>query len=761
MVLLPGLPWVLLILYACFHPLPGLLEEVEFSTVPLDSQGEPLRFFLTEDEQYRVFRPLPNFPVRFKNILLLQEDQNYYWHPGVDVLALARAAWGTYVIGERRYGASTLTMQLVRLRQGFVTRTIRGKLRQIWGALSLEVHYSKAEILEAYMNLAPCGGNLQGFPAASWKYFGKDISETSYSEQLTLATLPQDPLERAPQQDGFPMELVRARQRLAERWEDEGKDVHPLLPVSLVNHFPFRAPHGSESVHFNRLGQEVKTTLDGVVQSMAEEHLHRYVEAQRFKGVKNGAVFIGDWRNMEVLAWVGSANHGDDAILGQVDGVNSRRSPGSTLKPFVYALAMDQGLIIPNTILRDTPTSFNAYTPDNYRSDFTGALPAWRALVDSRNIPAISLAQDLAPHHGLHSLLQSAGITDLKPEEHYGLSIVLGSAELSLWELSMLYAALANDGVAQDWRFFQDEGKSSGSPILSPEAAWLTLKMLEKNPSPIPRPQSNIATPVAFKTGTSIGFKDAWCIAVAGPYVVGTWMGNFDGEGNNALLGRSMAAPLLFKIVDDLLSREETRVVIPPPDGVSQVPLCKVSGAPVNAHCPESVMGWFIPGVSPIKKCTIHREVYVDMKTGYRTNQKGDGVKCLVREFWDSDALEMFAQAGLPRLTPPPYPPNRGIDGAFLGHPPIILHPLDGGSYMLEGQRRTIGLQAAADGDVQQLMWFANDHFLGRTRPGFVQEWSPGWGKWALTAVDDGGRSSTVDIVVEPSPSFLQEEENP
>ena len=454
MALLPGLFWFCLIVYACFHPLSPLLEEVEFSTVPLDSEGEPLRFFLTEDEQYRVFRPLPNFPIRFKNILLLQEDQNFYWHPGVDVLALIRAAWGTYVIGERRYGASTLTMQLVRLRQGFVTRTIAGKLRQIWGALTLEAHYSKAEILEAYMNLAPCGGNLQGFPAASWKYFGKDISQTSYSEQFSLACLPQDPLDRAPQRNGFPTELVLARQRLAERWEEKGEVVHPLLPVVLVNQFPFRAPHGSEFVHSKRLGQEVKTTLDWSVQSLAEEHLHRYVEAQKFKGVQNGAVFIGDWRSMEVLAWVGSANHGDDSILGQVDGVRSRRSPGSTLKPFVYALAMDQGLIVPNTILRDTPTSFNAYTPDNYRSDFTGALPAWRALVDSRNIPAISLAQELAPHQGLHSLLQSAGISSLKPEGHYGLSIVLGSAELSLWELSMLYASLANNGVAQEWRFF-------------------------------------------------------------------------------------------------------------------------------------------------------------------------------------------------------------------------------------------------------------------------------------------------------------------
>ena len=307
--------------------------------------------------------------------------------------------------------------------------------------------------------------------------------------------------------------------------------------------------------------------------------------------------------------------------------------------------------------------------------------------------------------------------------------------------------------------FFRDEQKSTGSLVLSPESAWLTLKMLEKNPSPIPRPQSSSVTPLAFKTGTSIGFKDAWCLAVAGPYVVGTWMGNFDGEGNNALLGRSMAAPLLFKIVDDLLSGDEAPVVIPQPEGVSKVTLCKISGAPVNTHCPDSVEGWFIPGVSPIKKCTIHREVFVDEKTGYRTDEKGDDVKRLVREFWDSDALEMFAQAGLPRLIPPPYPPDRGIDGMNLGHPPIILHPLDGGSYMLEEQRRQIGLQAAADGDVQQLMWFANDHFLGRSRPGFVLEWSPGWGEWALTAVDDGGRSSTVEIAVEPSPSLLQEEE--
>jgi penicillin-binding protein 1C len=593
-----------------------------------------------------------------------------------------RAGWETYVKKSRRMGASTITMQLARLRYGLYTRDIPGKLRQIGCAFFLEFCLSKQEILEAYLNLAPLGGNIEGFGAAAWYYFNKDAGELTLGEIFTLAVIPQNPGSRAPLDvrrsgGGLPEELMEARRVLYESWitlhpEDSSLRAGIEMPPYLVNQFPRRAPHlaeylniiyGEEAPGNGRKARSAAagpriTTLDRNFQNILERELESFLVRNRNWGIRNGSLLLLDWTTMEVLAAVGSANYADDDIQGQVNGFASKRSPGSTLKPFVYALALEQGLIHPETMLKDSPRGFSEYTPDNYQGAFKGPVKAWFALVDSRNIPAVQLAAEIHDPD-LHDFLIQAGITGLREKAHYGLSAVLGTADLSMLELAALYAALPNGGLLRAPRFLLNGAPPDGDGrrLLSPPAAAVTLKMLERNPAPDDtRYGGGRALPVAYKTGTSIGFKDAWSIAVFDRYVLAVWLGNFSGEGNSAFVGRLSATPLQFRIIDALTA--EIPAPLPPrplPEGVALVPVCAVSGDIPHEDCPQVLDTWFIPGVSPIRRCRIHRRVYIDTRTGYRSDEtEGPHIKSEVREFWPTDLLEIFAQAGLPRFSPPP-----------------------------------------------------------------------------------------------------------
>jgi penicillin-binding protein 1C len=361
---------------------------------------------------------------------------------------------------------------------------------------------------------------------------------------------------------------------------------------------------------------------------------------------------------MEVLAAVGSAGFLDAAIGGQVDGTRARRSPGSALKPFVYALAIEQGLIHPRTVLKDSPTRFRGYDPENFDGQFFGPIAAGEALVRSRNVPAVELSTRLSP--GLHAFLARAGIGALRPEPHYGLSLVLGGAEVTMEELAGLYATLASGGLWRPLRSRLAAQVPAGERLLTPEAAWTVLDMLEQNPRPGPAmPGARRELPIAWKTGTSHGFRDAWAVGVAGRYVLAVWIGRFDGQGNPAFVGLEAAAPLFFQVTDALRAGVAAeRVSRPRPPGVTLVAVCPVSGKLPGPSCHQTVDTWFLPGVSPIGTCDVHRAVALDAGTGLRACRAGPGTRSEVFEFWPSDLLRLFAAAGLPRRTPPPFQPE-------------------------------------------------------------------------------------------------------
>jgi penicillin-binding protein 1C len=739
-------------------PRPPLREGVGLSRAVFDRDGRLLRLTLASDERYRLWLPLARISPRVVEATLLHEDRLFRLHPGVNPVALARAAVRTYLGRGRRMGGSTLTMQLARIRYGIDSRTVGGKLHQIARALQLERHYSKEELLEAYLNLAPYGHNVEGVGAASLVYFEKDADRLGLEEALTLAVIPQSPARRAPGEGAGALEAARTAlgRRWAARHPGERLDVAALsAPVSAraPGALPFLAPHFVDRVLASGADGTVVTTLDLRRQRLVERALRAHVERLRGIGVENAAALLVDRRSMEVLASVGSADFRDTAIGGQVDGTRAKRSPGSALKPFVYALALEQGVVHPLSMLKDAPARFRGYDPENFDGHFAGPLSATEALVRSRNVPAVEIASRL--HPGLHDLLARARIAGLQPETHYGLSLVLGGAEVTMEELVGLYALLGNGGLLRPLRTRIAEPQVAGERLLSEEAAWVALDMIEQNPRPGPQLSGNATrspVPVAWKTGTSHGFRDAWAVGVFGPYVLAVWVGRFDGQGNPAFVGLQAAAPLLFQIVDAL--RAEGRiepVPRPPPSALARVAVCAVSGKLPGPHCRHTTTTWFLPGVSPIDTCDVHRAVYVD-RAGLRACGPGPGVHADVYEFWPSDLLRLFKEAGMPRRVPPRQAPGCALEErAAHGVAPKITSPQEGVTYSLRAARvgaDPIPLTAVTDADARELFWFVDAELVGKTRRGEPLLWHARPGLFVVRAVDDQGRAGATRVRV-------------
>lgn len=725
------------------------------------ADGALLRVTLTNDDHYRMWVPLDEMSVELVDAFRLKEDRWFLWHPGVNPVAMVRAAIATYG-GRTRQGGSTITMQLARLEGRLNTRTAAGKLRQAARALWLEARYSKHALLEAYLNVVPFGGNVQGVGAASRIYFAKPPSRVTLAEALTLAVVPQRPASRAGLHASDDS-LLAARARLAAAWaEHHGSDADERRQLDLpvlakpAHGLPRHAPHLVDAVlaaERPRTGR-IELTLDLALQRGVERQLARYLVQYGDKGIRNATALLVDARDMAVKAWVGSADFWDASIDGQVNGVSAKRSPGSTLKPFVYALGLDQGLLHPRTIVRDAPSAFGPFTPENFDGRFFGPISAEDALVRSRNIPAVWVASRLS-QPSLYQFLQTAGVRQLKSEAFYGLALPLGGGEVTMEELVGLYAMLANGGMLRPLRVRSEQPQTEGVQLLSAEAAFVTLEMLRNNP----RPDSDAAVPartrwpVAWKTGTSWGFRDAWSAGVVGPYVLAVWIGDFRGEGNPAFIGTDAAAPLFFRIADavNLARPQEQAPKIAPPPGVTRVAVCAESGDLPNADCPRTIETWYLPGKSPIRVSQLHRTVGLDPHTGQATCPPyPPGTRLEVHEFWSSDMLTLFRRSGMPRRMPPSLPDCAATDASDA---PRIASPMRGVSYALRPVRGddAIALEAHAAADVRTLFWF-DGHALIGSRPAAAGPlaWRPATpGVRTVRVVDDRGRVAERDVDVQ------------
>jgi len=747
-----GAAWLLL-------PRVPLLEGVPFSRMAIDRNGDLLRITLAADGRYRLYAPLGKISARLVAATLRREDRHFEEHGGINPVSTARAAWH-FLTGHAHGGASTITMQVARLRFHLQTRTIAGKLRQMAYALAIERHYSKEQILEAYLNLAPYGGNIEGAGAAAELYLGKAPRVLTWPEAVSLSVIPQSPAWRAPRIDGENPALTRAHQLFYDQLSAEG-----VIPDPLGRAYALTRPAPAEPAapQFVEAALErdaesplIRTTIDLPTQELVAKTVRAYVRRLADRGVRNAAALLVDTHGGQILASVGSADFSDAAIDGQVDGTRSPRSPGSALKPFIYALALDQGLIHPHSLLIDAPHRFGGYNPENFDRDFAGPISATEALARSRNVPAVDLTAELA-QPTFYEFLARTGLP-LRPEKDYGLSIALGSEEITMEQMAALYTMLANDGLYRPLvRTIPAEESTAPPPLrlVSREAAFLTLEMLANVPAPN-RLDAAETRSIFWKTGTSHGFRDAWCAAVFDHYALVVWLGNFDGAANPALVGRDCAGPLLFGIIDAMTRRGQVHLGphLPPPGAnLRRVELCAISGQLPGPHCPRCESGWFIPGVSPIATCTVHREVIIDSETGLRLPSPDPArpYRREVREFWDSHLLALFEKAGLPRPVPPPFAP--GTPGVLAlgreGRAPRIVSPAAREAL----SAGPIPLAAEAEADVAKLYWFAGRRFLGSTAPREPLLWAGANGAWDITVLDDQGRSASRRLDIAPPPA--------
>ncbi len=758
----------ILILLRLFSP--ALRSDVSFSQAIYDRSGNLIRLTLSRDDKYRLWLPLKAISPVLINATLLHEDKWFRFHPGVSPASLGRAIWHTYIKKDRKIGGSTITMQLARIKYDINSRTISGKTTQILAAFWLELLYSKNDILEAYLNLVPYGLNIEGAGAASLIYFHKNADKLTLTDALTLSVIPQSPAKRMGNrgEDGMPayQSLEQARKVLFAKWvgkypkdKDQKSFVDAPIVLKRPSDLPFLAPHFANEVReLDPFDPVLHTTLDLRLQKLIERHVKSYVEANRPKGVNNAVVLLVDHRTLEVKSLVGSADFFDQKIDGQVNGARAKRSPGSALKPFIYGLGIDQGLIHPMTMLKDAPMSFGSYNPENFDNDFVGPIKAKDALVKSRNVPAVEITSRLASP-GLHGFLLKAGITRMRDESFYGMSLALGSAEVSMEELAQLYAMLANGGELKGFKFLKSQKEEEGARLLSKEASYLVLDMLSANPNPLQgfRPEwIRDHLPVSWKTGTSFGFRDAWSVGVVGPYVLAVWIGNFDGEGNPAFVGREAAAPLFFEIIDSLKS-EDSEIDEFSGKGLAElnltkVEVCALSGGLPGPDCTQRASTWFIPGTSPIAKCDVHRRISINSRTGLRSCiDGGPRTRSEVYEFWPSDLIAIFRQAGVPRRVPPPYEPGCSNEVmSSRGTGPQITSPRDGVVYSLRAgsfKDERVPLTAVTDADSKTIHWFMSEKYLGSSESGKVFFWKPEPGRFVVRAVDDHGRSAVRDVV--------------
>ncbi len=730
---------------------PYLLENQSFSRVVFDRNGKLLKLTLNNEDKYRLFVPLKQIPDNLKKSVILYEDRYFYYHPGFNPFSLVRAFFSLF--GGRKLGASTITMQVARITNDLNTKTIPGKIKQIIKAIQIETFYSKDEILEAYLNLVPYGHNIEGAGAASLIYFNARVANLSLSEILALTVIPQNPTKRVPTNSSGFKTMMEMREKLAKSWFEKNKQ-EPLLPIAVGVNLPNESMHIVQEMLSATDKNVINTTIDLDIQKQIEKIVNSYILQKNKYGVYNAAVLLVDSENMNVMASIGSNDFFNNEIQGQVNGVKALRSPGSALKPFIYGLALDQGLIHSKTILKDIPKSFGVYNPENSDRQFMGTVPADLALVYSRNVPAVDLLKKLKPA-SFYNLLIKSGV-NLKSEDFYGLSLALGGYEISMEEVSKLYAALLNRGNLRELKKELGDDANSETRILSPEASYIVIEMLEKNP-PINSYSKyitikNKTKPIAWKTGTSFGYKDAWSVGTVGPYVLAVWIGNFDGRGNNSFKGREMAGPLFFNIAN-FLEKTDPKIKKYKYNtinlNVKEVEVCTTTGDLKTNLCPTSTKALFIPMVSPIKSSNVYRKIPIDIKTGKRACQSNPPyTKEEIFEFWPSDLENAKRMVGIYLKKPPEFEENCDLNTRYIyGKIPEITSPINNLTYYKQTDKK-LPLKAITDTNVRKIFWFINQNFIGESEPNKTLFIEPEIGKLTVTVVDDSGNSSSININV-------------
>jgi penicillin-binding protein 1C len=755
------IPFVAFLILDAAFPFPaGALRRAP-AVVVADRAGEPLRVFLPPDQTYRFPVKLAEVSPDLKRAVIALEDRWFYLHQGVNPIAIARACLTNLRARRVVSGASTLTMQIARMSEP-APRTLTSKCREAFRALQLEWHYGKDDLLEIYLNMAPYGGNIEGVGAASWLWFGKPVERISLGEAALLAVLPRSPA-------GYDLTLHpeaarsardRALDRLASLGVFSERQIAAarLEPVpSSRRRLPFAAPHFTQMAIDAFPGEaRLVTTLDRRTQRAVEQAVAARISDLRRQGVGNAAVVVIENETRAVRAMVGSAGFTETAFQGQVNGAIARRSPGSALKPFLYALAFDAGRIVPESFLLDVPTDFAGYVPENYDGQYRGQVTAREALVQSLNAPAVRLLSETGVEPFL-LLLRRGGLRTLdRPPAQYGLPLILGSGEVTLLDLTNLYATLAQSGRHAPWRTRASGAAAAGDPILSPESARLVTEILSelKRPDmPAAWDLTRDAPAVAWKTGTSYGHRDAWAIGFSARMTIGVWVGNLDGRATKGISGAEHAGPLLFDLFRSI-EGGATRLPERPGLRIESVQVCALTHALPGPFCPHTVTIRYMSGRTRLAACTLHRRVFVDDRTGLIL--AGD---CLASrphhaEVIETQPAELIAwrrEQGLPiGKVPEPSPDCRDVPAEQA---PRIVSPSAATPYRLRRDApaafQQIPLVARAGAGSGGLFWYQDGSLAAQGPAGAALFLPPSPGRHRLVLVDSAGRSDSISYTVE------------
>lgn len=767
-----AIPVCTLLLVAFIFCLPSPLFDVPYSTVVYDRHGELLGGRIASDQQWR-FPTVDSVPEKYKTCLIEFEDRHFNYHWGVNPLAILRAFKQN--ISKKRIvsGASTITMQTVRLSRK-EKRTFGEKFIEMIIATRLEFSYSKDKIINLYASHAPMGGNVVGIEAASWRYFGHQSSTLSWAEAATLAVLPNSPSI---------MHFGRNREKLLNKRNNLLKKLHQKgtlgevdYELALAEPLPFEpyalpqtAPHLVAKIYMEQGGKQIQTSLDKQRQLLVENILSRWNAEFAQNQIKNIAALVIDVEKNEIIAYCGNVHFDKSTSANQVDILQSPRSTGSILKPFLYCAMLQDGQLLPDQLLADVPINLNGFTPKNFSLNYDGAVPASEALARSLNIPfVVSLRKYGIPK--FYNLLKTSGMSTLtRNPDHYGLSLILGGAEGKLWDISMMYTHMAqslNDyNVDRTYRkrhpvsYINDKKNNKpiekiSAPLYGAGSIWLTFEALTNlnRPEEIDWRSIPSMQKIAWKTGTSFGFRDGWAVGVNQRYVVGVWVGNSDGEGRPGLVGARTAGLVMFDIFNSLPS---SRWFTTPESDLVKAEICRESGCLAGVNCPESSVdtAYITRKGLDGDVCSYHIRVNVSEDSQYRVFENCAGSRGIVQTSWFvlPTSWEMFYRENHPSYKSlPPFSPEcassdqtKLMEFIYPGQGAVVSIPKQ-----LDGTEGRIVFELAHRNPRSKVFWHLNETYVGETQNFHKKELSPAKGQHKLTVVDEAGNSTSIRFTV-------------
>ena len=752
--------WLIAILLILFLlSLPRKLFDVPYSTVVSDRHGELLGARIARDGQWR-FPPLDTVPNKFARCIITFEDNYFNYHFGVNPLAIVRALKQNIEARRIVSGGSTLTMQTIRLSRG-EKRTVGEKIIEMMLAIRLECRYTKTQILAQYASHAPFGGNVVGLNAAAWRYFGHSATELSWAEAATLAVLPNTPsmIHLSKNRAMLREKRDKLLKRLLEKKIIDAIDYDLALSENLPSEplpLPQTAPHLVTRFYKQNEGKYIVSSIDKNIQTQVESILERWHLSFVRSDIRNMAAIVIDVQSNEVLAYCGNVRFEAGASSNQVDVIRAPRSAGSILKPFLYYITLQEGLILPNTLLPDIPLNINGFVPQNFNMQYDGAVPASRVISRSLNIPSVYLLREYSVPK-FCDFLKNAGITTLtKPPSHYGLSLILGGAEVTLWDVSFAYADMSRSLQNKDRipaSLIPMDNPQSLPRLFSPGAVWQVFDAIKEVNRPeeldwryIPSMQT-----IAWKTGTSYGFRDAWAVGVTKRFVVGVWVGNANGEGKPELVGARTAGPVMFDIFN--LLPASTWFSLPENEFVEAL-VCRRSGHLKGRYCDDVDTVLILPSGLQTEACPYHTPVTLSPDERFRVYE--DCIETgqpVIRQnrFILPPVWEWYYRQHHPEYkTLPPFMAGCGEDTHI---PMAFIYPQNSARVylpkQLDGSDGELTFELAHSNSNATVFWHIDSEYLGATRNFHKYTLRPARGKHSLTVVDNEGNTLSVSITVE------------